>query len=250
MKHTFLHRHPALLAVVPGFVCVLLRLGLYALEEPSGLLPRSHPFHIATLLIALVTVTAVVRFVLPLKEAGEYAPNFPADRLASTGSCFAALWMLPAAFTIGEQAADKLGLVCMALAFATIPCLLCIGIFRFTGRRPYFLIHGLLCLFFAVHIICRYQDWSSNPQIADYLFGLLACVFLTLTAYYRAGFDLDAGKRRKLLLAGLLAGFFCICSLAGEGEKRFYLSGALWALTDLCAIHPAPTQEEQHDVSA
>lgn len=250
MKQTFLHRYPSLLAVVPGFVCFLLRLGLYALEEPSGLLPRSHPLHIATLVIALTTAVAVLRFVLPLKGSGAYGTNFPADPLAMTGSCFAALWMLPVAFDIGEHAAGKLDLAWTVLAFLAVPCLLCIGLFRRTGRRPFFLIHGTLCLFFAIHMLCQYQTWSSNPQIADYFFGLLACVFLALAAYHRALFDLDAGKRKQLLLCGLLAGFFCICSLAGEGEKRFYLSGALWALTDLCAIHPAPTQEEQHDVSA
>jgi len=249
MKQNFLHRYPSLLAAAPGLACALLRTGLYALEEPSGLLPRSHPLHIATLVIALVTAAAVVRFVLPLKGPGEYAPNFPADRLAVTGSCFAALWLLPAAFAIWEQSFDRLGLACAVLAFAAVPCLVCIGVFRFTHRRPSFLLHCGLCLFFAVHMICQYRVWSSNPQTADYLFGLLACVFLTLAAYYRAGFDLDAGKRRKLLLCGLLAGFFCICSLAGEGEKHFYLSGALWSLTDLCAVAPMQ-QEEQADVSA
>lgn len=248
MKHNFLHRYPALLAAAPGLVCVLLRLGLYALEAPTGLLPRSHPLHIATLIIAVVTAAAVLRFVLPLKGPGAYAPNFPADRQIAFGPCFAALWMLPAAFSIWEQADDRLELVWAILAFAAVPCLICIGIFRFTGRRPYFLVHGLLCLFYSVHMICRYQAWSSNPQVPDYLFALLACVFLTLAAYYRAGFDLDAGNRRKLLLTGLMAGFFCICSLAGEGDKRFFLAGALWALTDLCAV--APTQEEQTDVSA
>lgn len=249
MKQTFLHRYPSLLAAAPGLVCFLLRLGLYTLEEPSGLLPRSHPFHIATLVIALVTAAAVYRFILPQKGSGTYGPNFPADPLAVAGPCFAALWLLPVAFDIGERAVGKLDLAWAVLAFLAVPCLLCIGLFRHAGRRPHFLIHGMLCLFFAIHMLCQYQTWSSNPQIADYFFGLLACVFLTLTAYYRALFDLDDGKRRKLLLCGLLAGFFCICSLAGEGEKRFYLSGALWALTDLCAVKPTQ-QEEKTDVSA
>lgn len=249
MKHNFLNRYPALLAVVPGLVCVLLRLALYTLKEPSGLLPRSHPLHIATLVIALATAAAVLRFVLPQKGSGEYAPNFPADRRIAFGPWFAALWLLSAAFTILEQADDRLELAWAVLAFVSIPCLLCIGIFRFMGRRPYFLIHGLLCLFFAIHMICQYQAWSSNPQIPDYLFALLGCVFLTLSAYYRTLFDLDAGKQRKLLLTALLAGFFCICSLTGEGERHFFFSGALWALTDLCAAAP-PQQEEQTDVSA
>lgn len=250
MKHNFLHRYPSALAAAPGLACFFLRLGLYALQEPSGLLPRNHPLHITTLIIGLVTAAGMVRFILPLKGPGEYAPNFPADRLAAFGSCFAGLWLLPVALDIRAQAAGRLGLVWALLAFAAIPCLFGIGISRFTGRQPFFLIHGLLCVFFAVHMICQYQIWSSNPQIADYFFPLLACVFLALAAYYRMGFDLDAGKRRKLLFFSLLAGFFCLCSLAGEGEKRFYLAGALWSLTDLCAIHPVPRQEEQSDVSA
>lgn len=250
MKHNFLRRYPSALAAAPGLTCFFLRLGLYALQEPSGLLPRNHPLHIATMLISLLTAAGILRFVLPLKGPGEYAPNFPAHRLAAFGPCFAGLWLLPAAFDILAQAANRLGLFWALLAFAAIPCLFCIGIFRFTGRRPFFLIHGLLCVFFAVHMICQYQIWSSNPQLADYFFPLLACVFLALAAYYRMGFDLDVGKRRKLLLTGLLAGFFCLCSLAGEGGKQFYLAGALWSLTDLCAARPVPKQEARSDVSA
>ena len=54
-----------LFAVVPGFIVLLLQLGLFALEEYTGLLPQRHPLYIAALIIGLITA---VLMLVPAKQ--------------------------------------------------------------------------------------------------------------------------------------------------------------------------------------
>ena len=241
---------PPLLSVGLGAVCMLLRLGLYAQKESSGLLPYAHPLHIASLVIGVLAVFLIAVSVMNLKGSGSFASNFPASRIAACGSFFAGLWLLPAAFSILESADTRIGVAWAVSGFCAVPCLIYNSWCRFTGRRTHFLLHGSLCLFYLLTMLCRYRLWSGNPQIPDYLFPLFGCVFLALATYYRMQFALGQGQRRALLFCGLTAGFCCIASLAGEGDKQFYLSGALWALTDLCSIQPPPYPEEKNHVSA
>lgn len=251
MKHAFSNRFLPLLAAGLGGICLLLRLALYGLEESTGLLPEAHPLHIATVIISIAAVLGTVFCVRPLKGSPKYRLNFPSSKSAAFGSCFAGLFLVPTGFDILGQAAGMLDWFRAALAFACVPCLMTAGWCRFKGRRPHFLLHGTVCLFFATHMMCLYRVWSGKPQIEDYLFPLFACVFLSLTAYHRTAFDARMGKRRSLLLCGLLAGFFCVCSLTGDGNRTFYLAGALWSLTCLCRIQlPPKTEEVQPDVPA
>lgn len=222
-----------LLPVSLGSICMLLRLALYAQKEPSGLLPYAHPLHIATLVIGILAVLTIAASVIKLNGSRRFTPNFPASRVAACGSFFAGLWLLPAAFSILESADSGLGIAWGISGFCAIPCLIYNSWCRFTGRRTHFLLHGSLCLFYLLNMLCRYRFWSGNPQIPDYLFPFFSCIFLALAAYHRMQFSLGQGQRRALLFCGLMAGFCCIASLAGEGEKHFYLSGALWSLTDL-----------------
>lgn len=253
MKRIFSYRFLPLLTAGLGAVGLLLRLALYALQEPSGLLPSQHPLHTAAVILSVLTAALVLALVTRLGGSGKYQLNFPASPLAALGAFFAGLWLLPVPFEILRHADSNLTIARAVLGFLSIPCLLFTGWCHWKGRRPHFLLHGAACLFFALHMVCQYQLWSGNPQLEDYLLPLFACVFLTLTAYYRMAFDARMGNRRALLFCGLMAGFFCICSLAGEGENRFYFAGGLWALTNLCVIEPPlPSRktEEGTDASA
>lgn len=250
MKRSFPYRFLPMIAAGLGGIGLVLRLVLYSLKEPSGLLPHSHPLHTATIVLSLLTVGAMLYLVRPLDGSAKYRLNFPASQLAATGAFFAGLWLLPVSFEILGQADSRLFFFWATLSFLSVPCLIFTAWCHFKGRRPYFLLHGVICLFFAVHLVCQYRLWSGNPQVEDYLLPLFACVFLTLTAYYRMAFDARMGKRRALLFCGLMAGFFCVCSLAGEGDKRFYFAGAIWTLTNLCVIQPPAKPEETSDAPA
>ena len=236
-----------LLTVIPGCIILLLQAKLYTLEEHTGLLPQSHPFYIAALIIGIVT--AVLMVILAVRRIENTPKVSGRSPIAAIGAVFAALLLIPAAFGIWKLANTTLEFFLVILAFVSVPCLLVLAWQFFRGRQPHFLLHDVLCLFFLVYMICQYPLWCGNPQAEDYLFPLFACVCLNFTAYRRAAFDFRSGNLPALTYFGWMAGFFCICSLAGDGDVWFYLAGGLWALTNLYSIQP-PVQQEDDNVSA
>jgi hypothetical protein len=235
-----------LMAVIPGSIGLLLRLALYTRREMGGLLPQAHPLHIATVILSFITAGLTL---ILIRNAETSERSNRASSVASAGAFFAGLWLLPVAFEILSQARGILDLLHAGLGFLAVPCLIYTAWCHYKNRRPHFLIYGAICLFFSLHMVCQYRLWSSSPQIPDYLLPVFACVFLSLAAYYRAARDLDMSNWRSLLFCAVMAGFFCICSMAGEGDRRYYLAGALWSLTDWLVLEDSKP-EENHHVSA
>jgi hypothetical protein len=106
------------------------------------------------------------------------------------------------------------------------------------GKQPEFFFHGAVCLFFALHLVCCCRVWSSETQLARYGFALLASIGLMLTGYYHSAFVAGIGTRRMQLFTGLMTGFFCLAAIPGSGNPVLYLTGAAWALTNLCVLTP------------
>ena len=103
------------------------------------------------------------------------------------------------------------------------------AICRFTGKRPSFLCHSALCLFFALQMISQYRIWSADPQLMNYAFYLLAFVCLMLTSYFLAGFDADMGKRHALWFFSTAASYFCLLALPESGDTGLLVACSLWA---------------------
>jgi len=119
------------------------------------------------------------------------------------------------------------------------------GLCRFKGMRPNFLFHTVICLFFVVWLISRYQSWSADPQLHDYCFQLLATVCAMLFGYHRAALDLKSGNRRALVTVGLLGTYFCCLSVAASDSALFYAAIGAWMVTNLGVLDiPAPASGE------
>ena len=103
---------------------------------------------------------------------------------------------------------------------------------RLQGRRPNFLMHAVICIHFTLQLLKAYQINSYHPQVQDYLFQLLACIALAVTAYQLAAADLSRGSRRWLWTAGLAATYLCALSL-GSSDTGLFLTGGAWAFTAL-----------------
>lgn len=247
---------PALLPAIAagaGGIGLLLRLGLYTMQDHNGLLPAYHPFHIISVLIAICAAAVAAVTVKPLDGSNRYRDNFPPSLICGAGSLLAALCLLPAVFGLFQNASGNLDYALAGFGILSIPCLLFTGHCQWKGKRPSLLFHGAICLFFALHMVCRYRLWSGNPQIEDYLLPLLGSVFLTLAAYYRMAFDAGMGRRRMLIFCGLMALTCCLPSVAGTGDGPFFLAGAVWAAANLCVLTPPPRQQkdgENHHASA
>lgn len=227
-----------------GGTGLVLRVLLYTLGTDSrGLLPRYHPLHVVTLVLTAATAIGLFWIIRKLDGSNRYRKNFPASFPAGFVTFFSAGWLLLVAFSLLERAAGKLDMVLAVLAFLSVPCLVVTGIFRIKGKRPLFLFHGFVFLFYALYMVCQYRVWSAEPQLPDYIFHIFACVFLTLTAYYHTAFDVGAGRRRMLLFCSLMAAYLCFLSLVGSGDGRFYFGGGVWALANMCPLDPPPRKQ-------
>lgn len=215
---------PALAAGAAGMV---LRLALYRTGfDDRGLLIPGNPLHSLCWLLA---IALGVFLLLRLRGDGS-GLTLPRELRIFSAAAAAALL----AFCAGDYVRDAQGglqwaraLFCALLAAATALEALA-GIRR---RAIHPALHTPACLFFAVDMLCRYQNWSGNPQLADYCFALAASVCLCLAAYHRLALPAGLGKPKAHLLFTLMGLCLCLYSLVGPEGGAFYLAGAFWILT-------------------
>lgn len=234
--------HIPLLVLCAGLTGAFAREALYLMStDPSGLLQSNHPLHILCWVLSAV-VTLCLGAVLRTQEAADdYAANFPKNNQVLHMSIIGAAGILVTVLT-GLNPRDNLSLIWTVLGLLSAAALVVIGISRAADKRPKFYLYGLLCLFYAVHMICCYKSWSSNPQIEDYCFSLLACACLIISAYQRTAFCAGVGHRRMHLFFCLMAGFFCILCAPGSEHPWLYLTNGCFFLADLTMKLPQEGQ--------
>lgn len=229
---------PYLILGLGGLGMVLQSLLLLLYTDSKGLLPSGHFLHILAWLIGIAAIVLTVVTVIGLNGPNRYNANFPASVTGAVGSFLAAAGIAVSILFYGDSIGDFLSIAWRILGFLSILALVFTGICRLQGLRPAFFFHAAVCLFFALHLVCRCRSWSSEPQLERYSFALFACIGLMLTAYYRAAFDSGIGRRRMQLAAGLLTCFFCLASIPCADDPLLYLTGAVWAITNLCVLTP------------
>lgn len=224
-----------LLLLIAGLLGFNLRAALYATGmDEKGLLVRGHWAGICVWL--LTAAVAVMIFLLTRRLSGHktYKRDFPKSISRGVGCILAAAAFL---LTSGSASAgDPLSTMQNVLHFAAAAALAAIGCCRFTGRKPFFLLHGVVCLYLALRMVFQYRLWSADPQLQDYCFYLGAHLSLMLTSYQFAACDADMGSHRKLWAFGLASVFLCLTALPCSGEPFFLLGCAIWVYTNLS--HP------------
>jgi len=227
-----------------------LRRELYAVAvDEKNLLVANHPLELALWAVVLAGTALIGLTVRKLDGSCVYEDNFQPSALAGLGHFLMAYAIGMMVLLNDFQGSDRIALIQRVLGIVAVPGLLWGGISRMRGKKPFFLIHGVLCLFLLLNIISRYQSWSGNPQLQDYVFELLAAVALILFSYHCAAFEAGIGKRRGLLAAGLLAVLLCGGALADAENPGLYAGGAVLAMTNLCRLDPPPKKVEvdSHD---
>lgn len=244
-------QRPAVMPAVifaAGLTGLLLRVMLYRVGyDDRGLMSNTHPLHLLCWALAAAVGICCCLTARKLKERDFYGVPMPAGRKLRAGLVLIPGWFLISALSVPELVSDNIGKAWLVLSFLAVAGVAYTGYCRFRGRKPNFLVCGMVCLFFAVDMICRYRIWSGNPQLPDYSFHLLACACLTLVAYQHTSLAVGLGSSRQLVLWSLLAVFFCILSLTGQGDPNFYIAGALWAAFNLTILLPAPEEPDITD---
>lgn len=227
-------------AIACGTAAFGLRKCLYAFAvDQRGLLISGHPLTLALWAVVILASAFLLWNVRKMGGSNVYEDNFAPSSLAALGHRLLAAGLLVTVLK-GTSAAGTVAVLWTILGFLSAPAAAWAAISRKKGEKPFFGTHAVLCLFLLVHMVSRYQVWSGDPQLQNYIFQLLACVALTLFSYYCAAFEADMGSRRMQLATGLLAVLLCTVALSGTEYRSLYLCGLIWAATNLCAAEVKP----------
>ena len=222
-----------------GGLGLVLRILLYTTGmDGRGLLVRGH--WTATVL-SILTVAVLLVLFLATRNAAEtsaYEDAYPVSILRAVGA-FAA--MIGFGVTTVQEFAtfsSRLQLMVWLLGLCSALSMAIIGLFRLKGKKPPFLLHAAVCLYFALRMVVCYQQWSSNPQLQDYGYYLGAFLALMLASYQHAAFDAAMGKHRALWFCSLVAVYLCCLSLKGTTDTILLLGSGIWAFTNLTSQKP------------
>lgn len=224
-----------------GGLGLALRVVLYSTGiDEKGLLISGHWAGTALWLLTALAAAALILLTGPIQGPERYQDAHPVSFTAGLG-CFA----LSAGIlitTLSEMSASSgnISLIVRLLGFASIAAASFIGFCRIVGAIPHSLCHATVCLYFALRMVSQYQNWSSDPQLQDYIFYLSAYVALMLTGYHHAAFDAQMGSHRALWALSLGAVYLCCLSLKGTADTALLLAAAVWAFTNLTALTGRP----------
>ncbi len=235
-----------LVMLVLGTIAMLLRRQLYlTATDAKGLLVRGTPLEI--MLMALTAAVFAIVFLALKNDRGNncYEENYSASIPAGLGHVAAATGIFLLVRSTVFAMAGYPAQLWQILGLAAPVCLLLAGIARIFGRKPFFLLHVIPCLFLLVHVVGFYQIWSSNPQMQDYLFALLSILSLVLFAHHTAAFEVGLGNRKLVLGAGLAAVYLCLAEIGWTDFPGFYFGCMFWALTGICKVVPAQGGEKE-----
>ena len=239
-KRLNLTKLPGLTAAA-GVLGLVLQRTLYAVAlDETNLLPRNHPLQTLLAVYSLAVLGGIVLAAWKLDGSNKYRDNFRPSFPAAAGNVLMAVGAALTVLLNEPRMPGTLGAVWKVLGWASAPCLLAAGYARVGGKRPFFVLHLIPCLFLVFHIVTHYQTWCGNPQLQDYIFTLFGTMTLMFFAYYHAAFEVSSGRRQMHRGMGLAGIYLCIVNLAFTEYLFLYLGGIAWMLTDLCSMTPKP----------
>lgn len=238
MKNLFHSKNIPCFTLILGIIAAALRWLLYELAtDEKNLIPLGHPLEILLWIVSAATLALILTAILPLRNA-ENSPNrFAPNLAAGLGALAAAVGIGLTVLLHSGDFSGTLGLIRRVLGIAAAASLLAVAFYRARGQAPFFGLHAIVCIFFAVHMVSCYRLWSGNPQLMDYIFSLFACIGMMLFAFYHGCLEAGMGKLRLLPVTGLLTAYCCIVALSGTDYSMLYLGGGIWSLTNLCRLH-------------
>ncbi len=222
-------RYANSLIMLLGLGALALRRGLYMQAlDAKGLLIPGHPLGTALLALSLLALGVIALTVLKSQETE--ADNARASLGAALGYFLMAGGILLTVMGNRPPMDNYLGSLWQILGYLGPMGLAAAGYCRLRGRKPWFGMDLLPCLFLVLHIVNHYQMFSGDPQFQDYIFDLLGAMALTFFAFYNTAVDVDMGNRRMRLAMGLGAVYLCLGALAMTDYPCLYLAGTIWAL--------------------
>ena len=233
------------LTLVGGAVGIVLRLRMLSIGYDGRGIQISNSWTYVTLWV--LSGLFLLGLALLCRRMGDRAgceENFPASPLAAVGAFLGAVGLLACSTVKLLGNPDIFDLIVNILGLAAASALAVSGYLRLSGRQSAAALM-VVSLYLATWLVSQFRRWSADPQLGDYCFQLLACVFAMLASYQLAGFPLKRGRRRAALFCTMAAVFFCLISLVDGAAWPFYAAIALWLLTGGCSLsRPAPRRRK------
>ncbi|MBE6992161.1 MAG: hypothetical protein E7430_06260 [Ruminococcaceae bacterium] len=225
-------------ALVFGVLGGLLRkLELASVYDAAGLPVSGHPITIAmAILSGLFAVILVLGSVLIIKPAGGYEVYFPGctgSSLIHTAS--GAILAVSSVLGVLTAQGDMFRSVTLYLLVLAGLCICCHGVFclaKKDGQPPSaLLLIPVFCM--CIKLIYVFKGWSVDPAIVDYIYELLAVIFITLSLFFTCGFLFDECRPRLTAAVSLVGVYFAVLTamVSGSAEQMlFFAFAALYML--------------------
>jgi len=219
-----------------GLVCLALRQWLlFSGVDSRGLMDYSHP---GNWLSWILTLLAALILLVSLRHTSR--PRFAPSGCAALGLVLAALGFLAAARSLVSQCSHPLRLP--TAAFGAVSALCCFwriwGICRKKRVPGLTLAPGVI--FHLLFMVCRYPQWSSEPELQLSFFHMAALGALAVTVYLRGCAALSPKSAKAYLAVSRFALFMSLGAIPGSADA---LSLGLWALSVLLdGVSPARTR--------
>ena len=235
-----------ILALTAGLLGFLLRTVLFATGlDHKGLLISGHWADTGVWVLTGLMVLGIFLLCRELKGPAAYQTAYPASVFSAVGCILAGAAFV---FCPMEVSGSNLMIAELVLRIGSVVALVYLGFCRFTGRKPLFLMHCIVCLYLALRLVCQYRIWSADPQIQNYCFYMGAHLALMLTAYQLAAFDAGSGSHKSLWGWGLAAIYLSLTALPHCREPFLLLCCSIWVFTNLSTLKPpkekAPQDQE------
>ena len=203
----------------------------------------------------VLTGCSLVILLLGIRDLGGIPRGsrlFPPSALAAIGTCAGGAGIAYAAILSLLSSGGLVYMVCAIAGFASALCLAALAYCRWKGQAITLFVRIPIILFFTMYALCEYRTWSSSTQLMEYVFPMLATVFLLLTSYHRAALEVRMNGRRSYVFCNLAALYFSL--LAVPHAPVFYLAMAVWMLSDTCSLQqlvrrprPAPQEPQSEE---
>ncbi len=205
--------------------------------DSSGLLRTDHPSNTLLFILTGAVMLIMLLYLSQVKDIPAYKYLFPQSVPAAVGCMIAAAGVLASVVMEVIQNQDILSIISCVLGVLTAISLISTGICRQKRKRPNYYLHFAITAYLMIHVVSQYRYWSSEPQLLNYIFQLLASVFLMLCCYYRTLLDTGVNNRRRYVFFNYCALFFCCLSLLSE-DWLFYASMGVWMASEQCSLAP------------
>lgn len=212
--------------LVLGIAGLVLRLLLYRFAtDDKGLLTPNHPLELT--LWALTALGVVLAFLFAGKEAHPRRD----EHLEALGEFMGAVGIAITVPSGLDRAVTVLDGIHLGLGLVAAVALCYSAVLRWQRKSAPILCCSAVCLFMALHLVCRYRVWSAQPQFQSFIFSLAGGLCAMFFAYLR----ICEGRFRLRRVTGLIGCLCCLTAMSHSSDPALCLGCGIWMITNLHA---------------